>query len=132
MKANPFNAFMTWLLRSPLHGIVSGHFMLITVTGRKTGTQYTTPVEYGLDQGAVLVVSAQSRTWWRNLRDKAPCVMHIGGQDVKGTATIATDVEAVRETLRRIYPKMSAQQITMLAPKYLALRITPLTPLSKN
>ena len=40
------NRFMSGLLRSPLHGIVSRSVMLITFAGRKSGTTYTTPISY--------------------------------------------------------------------------------------
>jgi hypothetical protein len=40
------NDFMSWFLRSPLHGLLSNGMMLLTVTGRKTGKKYTTPVGY--------------------------------------------------------------------------------------
>ena len=35
------NDFITWVLRSPFHGMLSNGMMLITVTGRKTGKKYT-------------------------------------------------------------------------------------------
>lgn len=40
------NDFMAWVLRSPFHGMLSNGMMLITVTGRKTGKTYITPVGY--------------------------------------------------------------------------------------
>lgn len=40
------NPVVTWLLRSSLHGILSGSTLLITVTGRKSGRIYTIPVNY--------------------------------------------------------------------------------------
>ena len=41
-----FNPMITWLLRSPLHGLVSKSIMLITYKGRKSSKEYTTPVNY--------------------------------------------------------------------------------------
>jgi hypothetical protein len=40
------NDFMSWVLRSPLHGMLSNSMMLITVKGHKTGKEYTLPVNY--------------------------------------------------------------------------------------
>jgi hypothetical protein len=37
---------MTWLLRSPWHGIITKDFMLVTVMGRKSGKACRTPVNY--------------------------------------------------------------------------------------
>jgi hypothetical protein len=43
------NDFMAWVLHSPFYGLLSNGMMLITITGRKTGTKYTTPVGYYRD-----------------------------------------------------------------------------------
>lgn len=40
------NPLMKLLLRSPLHGLVSKRLMLLTMTGRKSGKQYSIPVGY--------------------------------------------------------------------------------------
>ncbi|MCB0144872.1 MAG: nitroreductase family deazaflavin-dependent oxidoreductase, partial [Caldilineaceae bacterium] len=71
------NPMMKFILQSPLHRIASSQIMLITVTGRKSGKQYTTPVNFVEiddfeDEGLLSVVSHQHRTWWRNLRGGAP------------------------------------------------------------
>ena len=40
------NCVMKFVLRSPLHGVVSKKIMLLTFTGRKSGKRYTIPVSY--------------------------------------------------------------------------------------
>jgi hypothetical protein len=40
------NPFITALLRSPLHALVSKHMMLLTYTGQLAGLQRTLPVGY--------------------------------------------------------------------------------------
>ena len=40
------NAGMRFILRSPLHGMVSKTITLISFTGRKSGKAYSTPVSY--------------------------------------------------------------------------------------
>jgi deazaflavin-dependent oxidoreductase (nitroreductase family) len=62
------NDFMSWVLRSPFHGLLSNGMMLITVTGRKTGKKYTTPVGYYQQDGHLWVITSRDRTWWKNLR----------------------------------------------------------------
>lgn len=62
------NDFMSWVLRSPLHGMLSNGMMLITVTGCKTGKKYTTPVGYYRENGYLWVITNRNRTWWKNLR----------------------------------------------------------------
>jgi hypothetical protein len=46
------NAGVGLLLRSPLHGLVSGRIMLLTVTGRRSGRLFTVPVSYLCHGGA--------------------------------------------------------------------------------
>ncbi len=65
------NDFMSWVLRSPLHGMLSNGMMLITVTGRKTGKKYTLPVGYYRENGFLWVITSRDRTWWKNLRGGA-------------------------------------------------------------
>lgn len=89
------NQFMKIILRSPLHGLLSGGIVLITVTGRKSGKAYTTPVNY-LRQGDVLrIVSLRNRTWWRNLRGGSLVSLRLLGQDVKGWGTVIEDNQGV-------------------------------------
>ena len=40
------NKLPLFLLRSPLHGVMSKRVLLVTFTGRKSGKAYTTPVSY--------------------------------------------------------------------------------------
>jgi len=65
------NDFMSWVLRSPLHGMLSDGMMLLTVTGRKTGKKYTLPVGYYREDGYLWVITSRDRTWWKNLRGGA-------------------------------------------------------------
>jgi deazaflavin-dependent oxidoreductase (nitroreductase family) len=84
-----FNPIMIWLLRSPLHGLLSGNTMLITVRGRKSGREWTTPVNYVRHREDLLAVSFRSRTWWRNLRGRpTPVVCLVAGKARSGTATV--------------------------------------------
>lgn len=99
------NPLLTLLLRSPLHGLVSDHLMLLTVTGRRSGTEYTFPVGYERDDGTVYVIS-HSTNWWKNLRDGGQEVdMIISGEHRTGHATVEEDdrvvAEHVHDYLRR-------------------------------
>lgn len=90
------NPTMKLLLRSPLHGLVSNSFMLVTFTGRRSGRVYTIPVNYVRDGDVVFVVSYRHRTWWRNLRRGAPVTVRVKGEDLTGVGeAIADDNEAV-------------------------------------
>lgn len=89
------NDFMAWVLRSPLHGMLSNGTMLITVTGCKTGKTYTTPVGYYKDDGYLWVVTSSDRTWWRNLQGGAQVDLLLKRKPVKGFAEIESDCKAV-------------------------------------
>jgi len=52
-----YNPIMKWILGSPLHRVVSKSTMLVTFTGRKSGKQYTIPVNY-VREGDVFYVTS--------------------------------------------------------------------------
>jgi deazaflavin-dependent oxidoreductase (nitroreductase family) len=89
------NSFMTFMLRSPLHGIMSGSTMLITVTGRKSGRPITTPVNYYQEGNTLWVISNRERTWWRNLKGGASLKLRLRGQEVNGFGEVLLDEPAV-------------------------------------
>ena len=90
-----YNPFMTFVLRSPLHGLLDKGVLLITVTGRKSGRAITTPVNYLREDGTLWITSLRERTWWRNLRGGAPVTVHLQGRDLKGTGQAIADDEGV-------------------------------------
>jgi hypothetical protein len=93
--------FMTWLLRSRLHTLLSNQVLLITVTGKLTGRRYTLPVNY-LRDGAHLIVSSRAdRRWWRNLRGGAPVELRLRGDDLRGYAEVIEGPDAVAAALRQ-------------------------------
>ncbi len=76
------NRTMKFILRSPVHGMVSKSIMLITFTGRKSGKTYSTPVSYSQD--GELVYAFTHGAWWKNLRGGAQVTLRIRGQDFQG------------------------------------------------
>ena len=96
------NKMMAFLLRSPLHGMMSKTIMLLTFTGRKSGKSYTTPVTY-VRQGNVVYCSTgrDSRSWWKNLRGETAVSVRIRGKDLTGRSeVIVNDPEAVADGIR--------------------------------
>jgi hypothetical protein len=92
------NRLVAGLLRSPLHALVSGRLMLITVTGRRSGREHTLPVIYERS-GDVLnvpVMWAERKLWWRNLRDGgARVLVRLRGRELRahGEAVVGADGE---------------------------------------
>jgi hypothetical protein len=59
---------VAWLLRSPLHGLLSGAVDLIRYEGRHSGRTITTPTQYARlgDEVVIMVGHPERKTWWRN------------------------------------------------------------------
>ncbi len=92
------NDFVRLALRSPLH-LLMGDTMLITVTGRRTGREITTPVNFYRDDGNLWIVSLRCRKWWRNIRPGGPVRLHLHGKDIPGTAGLMLDPQSVASRL---------------------------------
>lgn len=84
--ARLYNPMMRWLLRSPLHGIVSRNLLLITFAGRKSGKIYTVPVEYIHQDETLYVLSWPERVWWRNLRGGVAVTVQLRGEALPAIA----------------------------------------------
>ncbi len=84
------NPLVRLILRSPFHGIMSTALLLITYHGRKSGKEYTLPVQYVQDNQVVYIISGEpeQKTWWRNLRGGAPVQVLLQGQQLQAYADV--------------------------------------------
>jgi deazaflavin-dependent oxidoreductase (nitroreductase family) len=135
------NVFISWVLRSPLHGMLSNGMMLITVTGRKTGKKYTTPVGYFRENGNLWVLTGRDRTWWKNLQGGADVELLLDGRVAYASARPELDVKTIeiqmckyiRHTpqaakslgIRLEQGNPNAEDITRITRDRLFVRITP-------
>lgn len=88
------NSAMKFVLRSPVHSMISKSILLITFTGRVSGKTYTTPVSYSQDGDQVTIFTHAN--WWKNLRGGAPVTLCIRGRELQGVAEpIAEDKRVV-------------------------------------
>lgn len=88
------NAFMKAMLHTPgLQKLVGRGVALITVTGRKTGRSYTTPVSYERDGTDLIILSRRTRTWWRNLATNPHVELRLAGEPVHGSAEVSTGAD---------------------------------------
>lgn len=107
------NPVVRALLRARVHGLLSGAVALITVTGRRTGRAYTTPVMYARDGDDLYayVGSPERKTWWRNLREPQLVRVVVAGREfgaVAGVLDPAAQPDQVRAGLRayaRAFPR---------------------------
>lgn len=93
------NSFMIFMLRSPIHRVMSGSTMVITVTGCKSGRPITTPVNYYQEGDTLWVISNRERTWWRNLKGGAPVRLRLRGQEVNGFGEVLLEESAMAEQI---------------------------------
>ena len=84
------NPFVAALLRSPVHRLLSGQVLLLTVTGRRSGRAYTFPVGY-VREGDTLTILSGRHTWWKNLRGGAPVAVLLAGRQRTGRAEVIED-----------------------------------------
>lgn len=99
------NPFLLRALRTGHPTRLGKSLMAITVTGVKTGRDFTFPVQFVRDGDTIWVLPGhpESKTWWRNLRSGAPVRLHLEGVDVGGTAVAisgGTDPEEAVRGLR--------------------------------
>ncbi|MBA2712874.1 MAG: nitroreductase family deazaflavin-dependent oxidoreductase [Rubrobacteraceae bacterium] len=87
------------ILRSPLHPIMSGRYLLLTFTGRKSGKTYVAPVAYLREDDAFLMTTDSS--WWKNLKGGAPVTLRVKGRGYEGIGETATDHAEVTRVLGR-------------------------------
>jgi deazaflavin-dependent oxidoreductase (nitroreductase family) len=89
---------MKFVLRSPVHGMVSKSVLLITFTGRKSGKTYTTPVSYSQYDDQVSIFTHAG--WWKNLSGGAPVTLRLRGREFRGLAEpVAGDKQAITARL---------------------------------
>jgi hypothetical protein len=98
------NPLMKAVLRSPLHRLLSGKLMLLTMTGRKSGRTYTLPVWRHQSADGDLLISAGGN-WRHNLRGGTDVRVRLAGRDHAGRAVLEVDsaqtVELFKEMLER-------------------------------
>ncbi|MGP3915979.1 nitroreductase/quinone reductase family protein [Nonomuraea sp. 10N515B] len=82
------NPVVAWLLRTPLHDLLSRRIVLLTVTGRRSGAAIRLPVQYERDGDTLTVVTSPRRLWWRNLEGGAPVQLVLEGVVWDGHATV--------------------------------------------
>ncbi len=84
-----WNPIVRFLLRSPLHGMMSKSLMLITYTGKKSGNEYTLPVTYLEDGNTIYVMPGmpEKKVWWHNIDSNTPVKLTLRGKVVPAGAT---------------------------------------------
>ena len=115
---NIVNPLMRLILNSPLHGMMSGGLLLITYRGRKSGKEYTLPVQYAQDGKKIYIIPGmpEQKTWWRNLKGGLPVRLTLRGQVVNGNGIVLEQPGDAAEILTA--SELSLQRSTQLARMY--------------
>jgi hypothetical protein len=95
---------VVWLLRSPLHRVLSRSVILLTIVGRHSGHAIVFPVQYAASGSDLVVFPGrfERKQWWRNLEDPAPVEVLLAGTRRTGRGrTLAADPDASDEALDR-------------------------------
>ena len=83
------NQIMTFLLQSPLQGLLGSQLILLTFTGRKSGKTYTTPLGYTKRGDTVVLFTDHG--WYKNLLEHPSVTLRLQGKQLKGTAEVIHD-----------------------------------------
>jgi hypothetical protein len=85
------------LLRSPLHGAVDPVWLMLHLTGRRTGRRYDIPLGYVELDGRLLLLTQHA--WRANLRGGAQVEVTLRGRRRRMHAELVEDPDAVAEIL---------------------------------
>jgi hypothetical protein len=100
------NFFMKAIIRSPLHSMLGPDFAVITLRGRRTGREFSLPINTAAQpDGSLMVVSLRSRTWWRNLAGGAEAGLRLAGKTLRVRADIITDAGQVAAGLAEYFAR---------------------------
>jgi hypothetical protein len=100
-----FDQITEWLLKSPLHVMISENTMIVYFKGRKSGKAYHVPIDYLRINDTLLTVSFKERTWWRNLRGGAEVTILLRGKLIPAHSQVVEDDQGVAEGLKEFIGK---------------------------
>ena len=81
------NPAIAWILRSPLHGVMSRNLLLMTYVGAKSGVTRTLPLSY-VEVGGRPYLCTRNSAWWRNLRSGRAVELRLRGRRVAATPVV--------------------------------------------
>ena len=115
------NDFVTFFLRTPLR-VFLGNTMLITVTGCRTGKQYSTHVGFYKAGEDLWVLTNRDRTWWRNVKGGAEVSLLLKGKTVRALAGVELEKRFVEERMLEYIRRIP------MAARSLGIRVENKTP----
>jgi deazaflavin-dependent oxidoreductase (nitroreductase family) len=101
-----------WMLRRGLMGSMSDQIMVVTVSGRKTGRQYSTPIGF-LRDGETIIALSRGSNWFKNAVATGTAQIEIKGVTTKVSVTPVKD-QAERERIFTLYKRDRAKNFSRL------------------
>jgi deazaflavin-dependent oxidoreductase (nitroreductase family) len=102
------------LLRHNLMGAMGDEIMVITVTGRKSGKQYSTPIGYLRDgESIIALTNGGLANWYKNVLSIGRASLEIKGKPIPVCAEPIAD-QAERERIFEIYKRERARNFRIL------------------
>ena len=105
-------SFQVWLLRHGLMGSLSDEIMVITVSGRKSGRQYSTPIGFVRDVETIIALSRGSN-WFKNAVASGRAQVEIKKQTMNVRVEAVQD-QAERERIFALYMRERAKNFSRL------------------
>ena len=103
------NPPVRWLLRSPLHRLMSQNTLLLEFTGRKSGRALSTPISYYVKDGTAHCFTSRSFAWWRNLTTGKQVRVTIKGHTWQSSPVVESSdyplMESQLEAFLRAVPR---------------------------
>jgi deazaflavin-dependent oxidoreductase (nitroreductase family) len=105
MRLPQGNRLVLAILRSPVHRLLSRMALELRYTGRRSGLEYTLPVQYARDGDRLVILpqSAPPSTWWRNFRQPRPVTVRLVGTLRTGTAVVVEPTDPQWQPARDRY-----------------------------
>jgi hypothetical protein len=100
------NLFMSLLLRSWMHGVMSSSVLLLSFRGRRTGRHISLPLRYVKNDIGFVCFTTDNAPWWRNFEEPHAVNVLVAGETFSGTAsaeriTVGEPLDALRSFLKR-------------------------------
>jgi hypothetical protein len=102
------NPFVRMFLGSPLHGLLDDSFLVLHLTGRKTGHRYDIPVNYVDLEGKLTVVTVAK--WRVNLRGGADVEVTLHGRRRPMHALLEEDQASVAVSYQAMIDRMGLKK----------------------
>jgi hypothetical protein len=96
------NPIVSALLRSPMHGVLSGSVLLLSFREAGASAPRTIPVNYRREGDQILI--GCDFDWWTQLVEPTPVALFVAGEELGGRAQVVTDENEREAGFKRLRP----------------------------